>query len=85
MISKKSDPVEWSAFVYELEDAKEHLEQLISDLESDPGFDEPKLRIDLGHIYSHLNRAWHRRNLKGDLNDEEWKQASQFPQDCDPF
>lgn len=84
MISKKDDPVEWAAFMYELGDAKEHLERLISDLESDAGFDEPRLQVDLGHVYSHLNRAWHRRNLKGDFNDQEWKQASQFPHDCDP-
>jgi hypothetical protein len=84
VISKKDNSVEWAAFMYELEDAKEHLERLISNLESDPEYDDPNLRIDLGHVYSHLNRAWHRRNLKGDLNEEEWRKASQFPTDCDP-
>lgn len=84
VISKKDDPVEWAALMYELEDAKEHLERLISDLESEPEYDEPNLRIDLGHVYSHLNRAWHRRNLKSDFNDKEWSEASQFPTDCDP-
>jgi hypothetical protein len=85
VISKKDDPVEWAALMYELEDAKEHLEGLISDLDSDPDYDETNLRIDLAHVYSHLNRAWHRRNLKGDLDDEEWTKASQFPTDCDPI
>lgn len=84
MISKKDDPVAWAAFMYELEDAKEHLEGLIADVENDPEYDEPNLRVQIGHIYSHLNRAWHRREKKSDFNDQEWTQASQFPSDCDP-
>lgn len=84
VISKKDNPVEWATLMFELEDAKEHLAKLILDLESDAEYDEPNLRVDLGHVYSHLNRAWHRRNLKGDFNDEERSRASHFPKDCEP-
>ena len=39
MISKKDNPVAWATFMYELEDAKEHLERLIEDLEGDSEYD----------------------------------------------
>ena len=86
MIKKDKSPVQWAAFMYELEDAKEHLERLILDLESDPDFDEINLRIDLGHVYSHLNRAWFQRNTELDCSKpEEFEKASQFPIDLDPY
>lgn len=82
MIDKKLQPVEWAAFMYELDDAREHLENLINDLEKDPDYGEPELRIDLGHVFAHLNRAW-RRSAR-DLNDNEREWASKFPDDLAP-
>lgn len=79
MIDKKLQPVEWAAFMYELEDAREHLEKLIKDHDQSADDGEEEFRVDLGHVYAHLNRAW-RRSLK-DLADEEWEEASQFPGD----
>jgi hypothetical protein len=85
MINKEVDPVEWAGLMYELEDAREHLVALIVDIEKDSEFDETDFRIQLGHVYSHLNRAWHRRNLNRDLSDEEWTNASKFPKDLEPI
>lgn len=68
----------------ELEDAKEHLSQLIAELQQDSEYTEANLRIDLGHVYSHLNRAWHRRNKLEDISEAEWMTASQFPLDLEP-
>lgn len=82
MIDKKLQPVEWAAFMCELEDAQEHLGNLIKDVEKDLGYGEPELRIDLGHVFAHLNRAW-RRSAR-DLNDAEWDWASKFPDDLTP-
>ena len=84
MINKKSNPVEWSAFMYELEDAKEHLSKLLSDVGNDPEYEEVNLRIDLGHVFAHLNRAWNRRDVTRELSNEEWERASHFPDDLDP-
>jgi hypothetical protein len=39
MIDKKLQPVEWAAFMYELEDAREHLEKLIKDVENNRSFE----------------------------------------------
>jgi len=82
MIDKKLQPVEWAAFMYELADAREHLENLIKDLEKRPDYGEPELRIDLGHVFAHLNRAW-RRSVR-DLDDAEWDWATKFPDDLTP-
>jgi hypothetical protein len=85
MISKQSAPVGWSMLMYELEDAKEHLANLILAMDADAEYDEVNLRIDLGHVFSHLNRAWHRRDVPEDLTEDQWKKASQFPDDLSPI
>jgi hypothetical protein len=84
MIRKEANPVEWSAFMYELEDASEHLLKLIADLGSDPDYDDVNLRIDLGHVFSHLNRAWNGRGATQRLSVDEWELASNFPSDLEP-
>lgn len=84
MINKKSAPVEWAGLMYELEDAREHLTALIAEMNATDEFDEVDLRIQLGHVFSHLNRAWHRRNQASGLNQEVWLDASRFPSDLDP-
>jgi hypothetical protein len=82
MIDKKLQPVEWAAFMYELEDAREHLEKLIKDVENIPGYGESEFRIDLGHVFAHLNRAWRRSGRH--VADADWESASQFPDDLEP-
>jgi hypothetical protein len=82
MIDKKLQPVEWASFMYELQDAREHLENLIKDIENVPDYGEVELRIDLGHVYAHLNRAW--RRSAGDLADADWESAPRFPDDLTP-
>ncbi|MBC3930407.1 hypothetical protein [Undibacterium curvum] len=85
MINKQNSPVGWAMLMYELEDAKEHLSNLINQIESDPDYEEANLRIDLGHVYSHLNRAWHRRDKADDVSEQEWIEASKFPSDLEPI
>ncbi len=85
MISKDSNPVAWATLMYELEDAKEHLGDLISALNTNSEIDEVEYSIGLGHVFSHLNRAWHRRQLSEDFSDEQRHAASQFPTDLKPL
>jgi hypothetical protein len=85
MITKKDNHAEWALLLYELEDAKEHLETLMQEMADDPEFDEVDYRIGLGHIYSHLNRAWNARNRLGtDWTQERHEEFSQFPKDIEP-
>ena len=44
-----------------------------------------RLRVDMGHILAHLNRAWARRNCTRDLTDEEWDAFREYPQDLRPI
>ena len=53
--------------MYELEDAQEHLATLISEMSSQVDYGEVNLRVDLGHVFTHLNRAWHLRDVTEDL------------------
>lgn len=85
MINKQKHPATWASLIYELEDAQEHLAKLVSELASDPDYGEENFRVDLGHIFAHLNRAWHYRNADDGLSDDQWHEASQFPGDLDPI
>ena len=40
MINIKTNPIEWSSLMYELEDAKEHLESLIIEMSKNGSIDE---------------------------------------------
>jgi hypothetical protein len=53
MVSKTRDYVAWVSVVQELDDANEHLRDLVRRMIEDSAFDEADLRIGLGHIYSH--------------------------------
>ncbi|RDS81779.1 hypothetical protein DWU99_15220 [Dyella psychrodurans] len=83
MIDRNLQPVQWSEFMCELEDAKEHLANLIKEIEEDVTYDENNLRIDLGHVYAHLNRAWRRSMRALDRGDRDF--ASRFPDDLKPI
>jgi hypothetical protein len=85
LIDKDKNPVEWVGLMYELEDAREHLDNLIAEMMRDPEFDEESFKVQLGHIHAHLNRAWYRRQLERDITENEWATASQFPNDLDPI
>lgn len=83
MIDRKSNPNEWSTFLYELDDAKEHLESLINQLNESGTIDEVDFKIQLSHVYAHINRRWNIRNLKDDFNGQESALLSSFPKDID--
>jgi hypothetical protein len=85
VINRTESPLGWALFVSELTDAHEHLGNLISEIERDPEYDEANLRIDLGHVMAHLNRAWVRRNVRDDLGETEWEAAREFPDDLQPI
>lgn len=78
VIRKKASLVEWAALMYELEDAQEHLTALISEINAADEFHEADLRIQLGHVFSHLNHAWHRQDKPDGLNQGECQDDSRF-------
>ena len=85
MINRTEHPAAWAMLLYELADAHEHLGDLIQNMSRDADYGEPELRIALGHVYAHLNRAWRRRSVAGDWCQEDWRAAGQFPDDLQPI
>lgn len=85
MIDKEKHPVGWALLMYELEDAHEHLGKLIREMASNHEYGGGNFRIDLAHVYAHLNMAWHRRNSEEDLSDDDHEIADRFPSDLKPL
>lgn len=68
----------------ELEDAQEHLSNLVKQMDAAGGIEEEDFAVQLGHVYAHLNRIWHARNEEEGLKEEQWSEFSQFPKDLKP-
>ncbi len=85
MINKLNNPEAWDSLIDEFEDACDHLGTLVEALNNEPNYSEEELRIDLGHIMAHLNRAWRRRAIARALTDEEWADFRQYPIDLEPL
>lgn len=84
MINSSEQPVEWAMLLYELDDAREHLESLANKMAQSGEISEQAFAIHLGHVYAHMNRAWNSRSLEGDIPEEDWGRLSQFPEDLGP-
>lgn len=85
MINRVDHVVAWSQLLQGLDDAREHLEQLVKDMSRIGDYTEKELRIDLGHVYAHLNRVWNTRNTPTELTEEQWEAGREFPKDIEPI
>lgn len=93
MIDPQRNPLAWAMLMYELEDAHEHLGNLIRDM--DTSTDEVDFRIRLAHVYAHLNRAWNLRDkddawhdaltMTVPMQNPEYDAARAFPTDLEPI
>lgn len=81
----RQDPVAWALFLHGLEDGAEHLADLVKKIADDPAYGEEELRVDLGHVFAHLNRAWNSRNIPKELDDAQWEELRRFPNDLEPL
>lgn len=84
MINEKNNPVEWVLLLDELEEAGEHLEELIKTMCADGTIDDSEYGVRLAHVFAHLNRAWHTRDLEQELSADQWADHSKFPSDLEP-
>ena len=85
MINRHDNPVQWVLLMDQLEEAHEHLGKLIAEMRADSGDAEEQLRIYLGHVMAHLNRAWASRNITRELTDAEWESFREYPRDLSPI
>lgn len=85
MINQTDYPVAWALLLYEIDEVREHLESLAKQMSEAGRIDEEELEVQIGHVYAHLNRIWHRRdNGSGELTREQWEAFSRFPDDIEP-
>ncbi|WP_087024012.1 hypothetical protein [Thaumasiovibrio subtropicus] len=85
MISYKGNPVEWALLMGELEDAHEHLGELISKMVKEEKIEIEEYTVHIAHIYAHLNRAWNTRDIEDDVSEAQWEAVSAFPTDIEPI
>jgi hypothetical protein len=68
-----------------IEEARDELASILSDLEKDSDYSEIELKIALEHAYHHLNYAWNIRNVDedriGGCSEEDYKTWSKYPAD----
>jgi hypothetical protein len=84
MINAKQHPVGWAGLLTELDDAREHLQSLLDKMQKDGTIEASELAVELGHVYAHLNRAWHSRNQETEITEDQWPAFSAFPKDVEP-
>jgi hypothetical protein len=86
MLNYRDHPVAWAMLMYELDDASEHLESLINQMQVAGAIDEEDFAVQLGHVFAHLNRAWNGRDDEtlADQTQEEHELRSRFPPDLHP-
>ena len=86
MINQADDPVAWALMLYELEETQEHLQKLTEQMHSSGHIDNEEFRVQISHIYGHMNRIWHRKNdANNNIEDSQWDAYSKFPTDVNPI
>ena len=83
MINLKQNPVEWASLMYELDDLHEHLESLIKEMNQVGEISAEEYRVQIGHLYAHLNRAWNSRNATADAVEKDFEMLTKFPSDIE--
>ena len=70
--------------VWNLKEAREALAELIADMEADTDYDFGEFRVDMEHVYHHVNTVWNARDATKESSEacskedfERWRQFSQ--------
>ena len=83
MVSFDKNPVAWVALVTELDDAREHLQNLVDEMVLAKSIDDQDFAVQIGHVFAHLNRSWYIRNGATLDSDKIWEEASSFHSDIE--
>ena len=85
MINGKENPVEWALLSYEIEELIEHLQEISNSITPESEIDEEDFRVDISHVYAHINRIWNQRNHIGEVSEQQFDEYSKFPNDIKPI
>jgi hypothetical protein len=73
--------------LWNLKEAREAVDQLIADMQADADYDFGEFRVDMEHLYHHINTAWNARDASPESADacsqEDFDRWRQFPQDIE--
>jgi hypothetical protein len=71
--------------LWNLREALNALDQLIADMEATADYDFGEFRVDMEHLYHHINTAWNARDASQESTDAcsegDFARWRQFPQD----
>ena len=69
--------------LYNLEEAKEELDRIITDIKKNEDYEYGEYLVAMGHLYHHLNTAWNSRNASEkeveECSDKNFKKWRRFP------
>ena len=75
------------AVLFHLKEAKEQLDRTITEMAADPDFDVELLRVEMGHLYHHLNTAWNGKDASlewhRECSQENFDAWRKFPPNVD--
>jgi predicted transposase YbfD/YdcC len=70
-----------------LKEAREAVDQLIADMQAEGDYDYGEFRVDMEHLYHHINTAWNARDASPESADacsqEDFDRWRKFPQDIE--
>ena len=73
--------------LWHLKEARAAIDELIADMETDAEYDFGEFRVDIEHLYHHVNTAWNARDATQESTDacseENFDRWRQFPQDIE--
>ena len=70
---------------YELEELIEHLQEISNSITPESEIDETDFKVDISHVYAHINRIWNQRNHTGEVSEQQFVEFSKFPNDIEPI
>ncbi len=75
------------AILAHLKEAKQELDETITEIEQDDDFDPDGYYVSFQHVYHHLNTAWNSRNESDsrieECTEEDFMRWRKFPSDFD--
>jgi predicted transposase YbfD/YdcC len=73
--------------LWNLKKARGALDELIADMHADADYDYGEFRVDMEHLYHHINTAWNAPDASTESTDacaqEDFDRWRQFPQDIE--
>lgn len=73
--------------LYNLKEALEQLSNTIRELETDKDYEYGDFRVDMEHLYHHVNTAWNAQNSSNqesrECSESNYNVWRQFPKDMD--